>query len=207
MNPYFPLVQGAEWVLEGTFEEDGEMVTETITITVTDRIKLIDGVRCLVVSDIVVIDGELIEDTNDWFAQDNDGNVWYCGEEVKDYETFDGDVPAIPELVAIDGAFKAGLNGDEAGILVPFTPVVGDVIRQEVSFANAEDVIEILALDGDESVPAADCNNNCLVTFDFSPLDPEAQENKYYVPGVGKILEIDLETGDRFELISTTMTP
>ncbi len=206
-NPYFPMTQGAEWVFEGTFEEDGEMVTEVITITVTDKIKLVDGIRCLVVRDIVEVDGDLIEDTDDWFAQDIDGNVWYCGEEVKDYETFDGDVPAIAELVAIDGSFKAGRDGDEAGIQLPFAPVVGDIFRQEVSFANAEDVIEILALDSDESSPAVSCNNSCLQTRDFSPLDPGVQENKYYVPGVGKILEVDLETGDRFELISSTLLP
>lgn len=207
INPYFPMTQGAEWVFEGTFEEDGEMVTEIITITVTDKIKLVDGIRCLVVRDIVEVDGELIEDTDDWFAQDVDGNVWYCGEEVKDYETFDGDVPAIPELVAIDGSFKAGRDGDEAGIQLPSTPVVGDIFRQEVSFANAEDAIEILALDSDESSPAVSCNNNCLQTRDFSPLDPGVEENKYYVPGVGKILEVDLESGDRFELIGSTLLP
>ena len=76
-----------------------------------------------------------------------------------------------------------------------------------MSFANAEDAIEILALDSDESSPAVSCNNNCLQTRDFSPLDPGVEENKYYVPGVGKILEVDLESGDRFELISSTLLP
>ncbi|MGB5164256.1 MAG: hypothetical protein WBN61_03285 [Woeseiaceae bacterium] len=204
VNPYFPMVQGTVWTYEGTFEEDGEEITEVITITVTDKIKLVDGIRCLVVRDVVEIDGELIEDTNDWFAQDTDGNIWYCGEEVQDYETFDGDVPSIPELVAIDGAFKAGRDGDEAGMLLPFAPVVGDIIRQEVSFANAEDTIEILAIDGTETVPAAACDGDCLVTRDFSPLDPGVEENKYYAPGIGKILEVDLENGSRFELIAVT---
>lgn len=206
-NPYFPMAQGNVWIYEGTFMEDGEDITEIITITVTDRVKFIDGIRCLVVRDVVVIDGELIEDTDDWFAQDTDGNVWYCGEEVKDYESFDGDMPMIPELVAIDGSFKAGRDGDEAGIQIPFAPVVGDIIRQEVSFANAEDTIEILAIDGSETVPAVSCVGTCLVTLDFSPLDPGVEENKYYAPGIGKILEVDLETGDRFELIDFVLAP
>ena len=133
-HPYLPLLQGSTWVYEGTFMEDGEEITEVITVTVTDKIKLIDGIRCLVVRDTVEVDGELIEDTDDWFAQDVDGNLWYCGEEVKDYETFDGDLPPIPELVAIDGSFKAGRDGDEAGILLPAVPVAGDIYRQEVSF-------------------------------------------------------------------------
>ncbi len=200
-NPYFPLVNGNEWVFEGSFEEDGETVTERITITVSDKIKMIDGIACLVVRDVVVIDGELIEDTDDWFAQDNDGNVWYCGEEVKDYETFDGDEPQVPELIAIDGSFKADRDGDEGGILLPADAQVGDVFRQEFSAANAEDAIEILAVNAEESVPAANCDGECLQTRDFSPLDPGVEEHKFYKPGIGKILEIDLESGDRVELI------
>lgn len=206
-HTYLPLLQGSTWVLEGTFMEDGEEITETITITVTDRIKLVEGIRCLAVRDVVEVDGELIEDTDDWFAQDVDGNLWYCGEEVKDYETFDGDMPAIPELVAIDGSFKAGRDGDEAGILLPAVPVAGDIYRQEVSFTNAEDAIEIIAVDGTETVPAAACAGDCLITLDFSPLDPGVEENKYYAPGVGMILEVNLDTGDRVELISYSAAP
>jgi len=206
-HPYLPLLQGSTWVYEGTFEEDGEVITEVTTVTVTDRIKLVEGIRCLVVRDTVEVDGELIEDTDDWFAQDLDGNLWYCGEEVKDYETFNGDVPAIPELVAIDGSFKAGRDGDEAGILLPAVPVAGDIYRQEVSFTNAEDAIEIIAVNGTESVPGASCDGDCLITLDFSPLDPGVEENKYYAPDVGMILEVNLDTGDRVELISYSVVP
>lgn len=200
-NPWFPLVQGNQWTYEGSFEEDGEIVTEIITVTVLDETKLIDGVTCLVVRDTVEVDGELLEDTDDWFAQDTDGNVWYCGEEVKDYEWFDGDEPPLPELISDDGSFKAGRDGDKGGVLLPAVPVVGDYFRQELSVGNAEDIIEILATDGAETSVVADCNASCLVTRDFSPLDPEANENKYYAPGVGLIVEIDLTTGDRVELI------
>ncbi len=203
-NPWFPLVQGNEWVYEGSFEEDGELVTERIVVTVLNETKFIDGVTCVVVRDVVAVDEELVEDTDDWFAQDRDGNVWYCGEEVKDYETFEGDEPPLPELVSDDGSFKAGEDGAKGGVLLPQAPVVGALIRQELDVGNAEDVIEILALDGDETATAASCNGECLVTYDFSPLDPEANENKYYAPGVGLILEIDMNSGDRVELIDFT---
>lgn len=204
-NSFFPLVQGNSWVYEGTFIEDGEEITETINVTVTNKTKLINGITCLVVRDVVTIDGELIEDTDDWFAQDIDGNIWYCGEEVKDYETFDGDVPANPELVSDDGSFKAGRDGDEAGLLLPAAPIIGDLFRQEMSVSNAEDAVEILALDASESSPSASCSNNCLQTRDFSPLDPDVEENKFYLPGVGLIVEVDVETGDRVELIDFTV--
>jgi len=203
-NPWFPLVQGNEWVYEGSFEEDGEVVTETITVTVLNETKFVDGITCLVVRDVVEVDDELVEDTDDWFAQDVDGNVWYCGEEVKDYETFEGDEPPLPELVSDDGSFKAGRDGDKGGVLLPQTPEVGAIFRQELSIGNAEDVVEILAIDGDETAIAASCNAECLVTRDFSPLEPEANENKYYASGIGLILEIDVNSGDRVELIEFT---
>lgn len=204
-NPYFPLTPGNQWVLSGTFFEDGEEVTEVITIDVTSKTKLIDGITCVVVRDVVTIDDELVEDTDDWFAQDIDGNVWYCGEEVKDYETFEGDEPPLPELVSNDGSFKVGIDHQKGGILLPAVPVVGDIFRQELVWSDAEDIIEILSTEGSETVVATSCTGTCLVTRDFSPLDPGVEENKYYAPGIGKILEIDLESNTRFELIDYTV--
>ncbi|HJN51070.1 MAG: hypothetical protein QGI68_13390 [Pseudomonadales bacterium] len=208
-NPYFPLLQGHVWVYESTFidEDDGEEVTETTTVTVTGQTKLIEGITCLVVNDVVAEDGVLIENTDDWFAQDTDGNVWYCGEIAENFEYFDGDEPELPELVDIEGSWKAGREGAEAGILVPAEPEVGDIIRNEVLYGEAEDVIEILSLQGDESVQQADCNGSCLVVKESTPLEPDAEENTYYLPGMGVILEVDVETGARAELISFSRAP
>jgi hypothetical protein len=197
------------WVYESTFidEDDGEEVTETTTVTVTGQTKLIEGITCLVVNDVVAEDGVLIENTDDWFAQDTDGNVWYCGEIAENFEYFDGDEPELPELVDIEGSWKAGREGAEAGILVPAEPEVGDIIRNEVLYGEAEDVIEILSLQGDESVQQADCNGSCLVVKESTPLEPDAEENTYYLPGMGVILEVDVETGARAELISFSRAP
>lgn len=203
-NPYFPLVPGNQWIYQGTvLDDEGEEVTETITVTVTDKTKLIDGVTCIVINDLVVEgeDDTPIEDTDDWYAQDSAGNVWYCGEISENFELFEGDNPEDAELVDIDGSWKAGRDGAKAGILFPAIPQVGDIIRQEVAWGEAEDVIEILSLTGNESTEPASCLDNCLVTRDFTPLDPEANENKYYVPGIGFIVEINLENGERLELI------
>lgn len=204
-NPYFPLVNGNQWVLEGTFlDDEGEEFTETVTVTVTNRVKRISGIDCVVVNDTVLEDGEAIEITDDWYAQDNDGNVWYCGESAQDFETFDGDTPQEPELVEIEGSWKAGLDSAEAGILIPFEPVVGDVIRQEVLITEAEDVIEILSIDASESTPGGSCTDTCLQTRDFTPLEADANEHKYYAPGIGLILEVDLNSGERLELMQFT---
>lgn len=206
VNPWFPLVVGNQWIYEGTFEDDeGEQVTETITVTVTDRTKLIDGITCLVVVDEAMEDDVVIEATDDWYAQDVEGNVWYCGEISQEFETFDGDDPELPELVEIEGSWKSGRDGAEAGILIPMDPEVGDIFRQEVLFGEAEDVVEILSLEGTETSPAASCESTCLVTQDTTPLEPDVEENKYYISGIGLIVEVDLESGERVELQSFTL--
>jgi hypothetical protein len=203
-NPYFPIVPGTQWVYQGIFEDDeGEMVTETITVKVTDKTKLIEGVTCVVVNDLVEEDDVPIEDTDDWYAQDLDGNVWYCGEIAKNFETFEGDDPDDPELVDIEGSWKAGRDGAKPGILMPAAPKVGDVYRQEVLLGEAEDVAEVISITGTATVPADSCTKDCLVTRDFTPIEPGVNENKFYKPGVGLILEVDME-GNRVELVEMT---
>jgi hypothetical protein len=193
-NPYFPLEQGRSWTYAG-----GD---EVITVTVTDKTKLIGGVTCLVVNDRVEEDGDVIEDTDDWYAQDIDGNVWYCGEIARDFETTDGDDD--PELVSIDGSWKAFRNSAKPGILMKAAPQVGEVYRQEFALGDAEDAAEVLSTTSSDTVPAAACANNCVVTKDFTPIEPDAFEHKYYAPGVGLILEVNPETGERVELTTVT---
>ena len=195
-NPWFALVPGNLWVYEG----DGE----TIEVEVTGDTKLIDGVTCIVVIDTATDDDVVVEVTNDWYAQDVEGNVWYCGEISENFEEFEGDDTAGPELVDIDGSWKAGRDGAEPGVLLPFDPQPGDVFRQEFAQTDAEDVIEILAVDATEAAPGGACAGNCLMTRDFTPLEPDVEENKFYMSGIGLIVEVDLETGDRVELASFT---
>ena len=188
-NPYFPLVPGT------VFEyEEGEDVT--VTVTVTEETIEILGVTCIEVRDVEREDGEILEDTADWYAQDSDGNVWYFGEISQEFE--DG------RLVDIEGSWKAGQEGATPGILMLATPQVGDFYRQEFFLDDAEDVAGVIAVDGDESVPAASCGGACVVTEDLTALEPGALENKYYLAGVGLILEIGLEDDERLELVSVT---
>lgn len=200
-NKYLPLVPRTQWIYEDA--EGGD----EIIVKVTEKTKLIEDVTCVVVNDVIKFDGELVEDTDDWVAEDKAGNVRYCGEEVKDYETFPGDDPENPELVAIDGSFKVGRDGARPGILMLAKPEVGQTYRQEFSAGNAEDVAEVIAVDGRERVPGFRCNQKCLVTRDFSPLAPGVEENKFYKPGVGFILEIGVGTTERVELVSKTFLP
>src|SRR5262249_42801870 len=136
-NPYFPVKIGNHW--------EYRSATQVNTVDVVNETKRIAGVDCTVIRDQVFEGGMLHEFTNDWYASAKDGSVWYFGEETADYETFKGDKPVMPELVSIDGSFKAGVAGAKPGIIALASPHVGDVYLEEFSLANAEDATEILS--------------------------------------------------------------
>ncbi len=208
-NRYIQLAIGNHWEYAG-----GD---ETIEIDVLNKTKLIEGVTCIVVQDRVSKSGELVEDTDDWFAQAKNGDVYYCGEEVKDYESFTGDNPKEPELVSTDGSFKWGRDGDKGGIFFLGLPTVGAVYRQEFSAGNAEDAVRVLSTtygygsdpELDQFVPQALAErfclaNDCVVTGEFSPLhpDPDGFARKYYAQGIGVFLEVVPATGDIVQLVN-----
>ncbi|HEX6010848.1 MAG TPA: hypothetical protein VFY87_03395, partial [Geminicoccaceae bacterium] len=161
-------------------------------VSVTGETEEILGVRCTVVQDTVTLDGVLVEDTTDWFAQDRLGNVWYFEEIARNYENGD--------LANLDGSWRAGVDGAQPGIVMRARPRAGEVYRQEFRLGDAEDLAQVLSLSGDAAVPAASCGD-CVVTRDFTPLEPDLVERKFYAPGIGLILEVDLETGERVELV------
>jgi hypothetical protein len=187
-NPFFPLVPGMQWVYVGGGERD--------TVKVTDKTRVILGVTTTEVHDVVADETNqtTLEDTLDWFAQDLQGNVWYFGELAQQFE--DG------RLAGLEGSWTGGVEGAKPGIIMEAAPKVGDVYRQEFSLGNAEDAAEVLSTTGSETVPATSCNGDCVVTRDFSPLEPDVEENKYYKSGVGMILEVDPASGVRSELVS-----
>lgn len=183
-HPYYPLVPGTTWRYVGG--------GETVDITVTDQIKVVLGVACFVVKDVARVNGVVIEDTEDFYAMDRDGNVWYLGEHSETWEE--------GELVSLDGSWRAGVDGARAGIIMKAVPQVADMYRQEFLLGDAEDLAEVLSVTATESVPAASCDGNCLVTRDFTPVEPGSEEYKYYAAGVGMMLEVNPEDGVRLEL-------
>jgi len=173
---YFPLTVGDHWEYRG-----GDEVN---MVDVVNETKLIAGVNCIVIRDLVMTSGDLTEATDDWYAPAKDGSTWYFGEETKTYESLDGDNPRRPELVSIDGSFKGGREGDKPGIIFLAAPTVGAVYVEEASLGNAEDVTQVLSTtyafgsntDLDQSVPQALadhlCAGDCVVTKNFSLLEP-----------------------------------
>jgi hypothetical protein len=187
-NPYWPMAPGSRWV----YREDGQRVE----VTVTDRTKEILGIRATVVHDVVTEDGELVEDTDDWYAQDKDGNVWYLGEATKEYEN--------GKVKTTEGSWEAGVDGAEAGILLPGEPELGIAYRQEYYKGEAEDRGEILSLEEKVEVPFGSFEG-VLMTRDTTPLEPDVVEHKFYARGLGPVLAIGISGGSgREELVRFT---
>jgi hypothetical protein len=188
-NPFFPLIPGTTMVYEGETEEGSEHVEDFVT----HDTRVVMGVTCIVVRNRVMLDGNLIEETYDWYAQDKDGNVWYFGEEAKDYEN--------GVVVSTGGSWEAGKDGALPGIIMKATPQVGDAYRQEYYAGEAEDMAEVISLTESTTVPYGSYEN-VLMTKDWTPLEPGIAENKYYATGVGLIQEVLVEGGSgRVELI------
>jgi len=187
-NEYFPLKPGTTFVYEGKMEG----AAERDEMAVTHDTKRVMGVECVVASDRVTEDGKLIEQTYDWYAQDKKGNVWYFGEDSKEYEN---------GKVSTEGSWEAGKNGAKPGIIMQAHPKVGQTYRQEYSKGVAEDMARPLKLDGSATVPYGSFDH-VLVTYEWTPLEPNVAEQKYYAPGVGTVLEVAVKgPPERIELV------
>jgi hypothetical protein len=186
-NPYLPLVPGTTF----TYLTPDAAVKDVFAVTHDTRV--IDGVTCVQVHDSVFTKEILTEDTLDFFAQDKQGNVWYFGENTAEF---------VKGLIdTIEGSFLAGVNYDKPGIIMKAHPAVGDFYRQEFSLGNAEDYAETIGLNATVVVPYGTFSN-CLKSQETTPLEPDALEDKFYAPGVGNVLTVDLVTGERDELVS-----
>jgi len=184
-NPYFPLRPGSIYWYETETDEG----LEQIVVEVLEEEREVMGVPVTVVRDTVTLDGELVEDTYDWFAQDNQGNVWYLGEDVTNFE--DG--------VFRDkaGSWEAGVDGALPGVIMYADPAasLGRPYRQEYDPGNAEDMAEVLSENASTTVPAG-AFSGVVRTLDYTPLEPGVKEEKYYAPGIGLVRTVNLATGE-----------
>jgi hypothetical protein len=186
-NSYWPMKPGSRWVYR-----EGEA---RVVVTVTDQTKEIaNGITARVVHDVVSEGGDPVEVTDDWYAQDSEGNIWYLGEDTAEYEN--------GKVVSREGSFEAGVDGAQPGVIMPGDPQAGQSYRQEYYKGQAEDSGKILALDASAKVPFGSFEGT-LETEDINPLaKPKQIEHKFYAKGVGPVLTIDVANGDREELLS-----
>jgi hypothetical protein len=173
-NPYWHLKPGTTWTYDGT--KDG--APEHVVVTVTKQTKTILGVRCIVVSDTVTVNSTLEEKTTDWYAQDDAGNVWYFGEDSKEYKN--------GVVTSTQGTWEAGVDGAQPGIVIKGVPRPGPTYRQEYRPGVAEDKARVLRVNATQRVPAGTFRH-VVETLDTDPLNPDKLEHKFYAPGVGPV--------------------
>jgi hypothetical protein len=177
-NPWFPLKPGSVYRYTGVKDR-----TRTIDVVrVTHKTKRILGVETTVVHDLVSVNGRPEEETHDYYAQDRHGNVWYFGEATKSFDRHG-------KVLSTEGSFQAGVNGERAGVLIPGHPTVGRVGRQEFSKGEAEDHFKVLDLTAKVSTPFVS-SSHALRTREWTPLEPNVVDNKFYVRGIGTVREI-----------------
>jgi hypothetical protein len=193
-NPYWPMSPGSRWVYRETNAKGEE---EKVVVEVTDKTKtMANGIEARVVRDTVTANGVPVEVTDDWYAQDSEGNIWYLGEATQEY------VNGKPGPTT--GSFEAGVDGAQPGIAMPANPQPGTSYRQEYYKGEAEDRGAIVTV-GEEQVqvPFGSFDKDVVMTRDLVPTEPRVQELKFYAPGVGPVLTVHTDTpGGRGELVS-----
>lgn len=190
-NPYYPLFPGSKWVYEASLD-DGTV--ERNEVEVLEETRDVIGVTATVVHDVVIVEGQLTEETYDWYAQDKDGNVWYLGEDVSNF------VNGV--LVNHSGSWEWGVDGALPGIIMWADPAahVNEEYYQEYYTGEAEDQGQVLSATENVSIPFGSFGN-VIMTYDFSAIDPDLKENKFYASGIGLLKEIDMSTGEEVVLI------
>lgn len=204
-NPYWPLLTGTSFEYRAE-TEDGCLVNE---VFVSSYVKTILGIDTRVVEDREWEDDDcdggrdyLLEETLDWYAQDDAGNIWYMGEDTKEY--CERDSAQAGQVCSTEGSWEAGVNYAEAGIIMLANPTPGDFYRQEFAEGEAEDMGMVLRTNAFVSTELADYEN-CLKTREWTALEHGNIEHKHYCPDVGLVLINELKGKTvRVELVEVT---
>jgi hypothetical protein len=192
-NPWFPLKPGTVFTYEGV--KDGKPSRDVYTVT--NETKAIDGVPCVVVHDSLYLSGTLEEETFDYYSQDAQGNVWYFGEDTEELDP-------NGKVTSTEGTWHSGVDGAEPGIFMEANPVVGHSFRQEYYKGQAEDEYRVADLSASVSVPYGSYND-AMLTEEWTALEPDVLDHKFYVRGVGEVAELSVKgPTEEARLVSVT---
>ena len=195
-NPFFPMLPGTTWqYLETT--PDGK---QTDVVEVLDQRRTVMGVDTIVVHDVATNeDGDVMEDTYDWYSQDSAGNVWYFGEDTTAYDE---------GTTSKEGSWEAGVDGALPGIVMQAEPTVSSTgYRQEFLAGTAEDMGQVIADSGTITVPYGTFDD-IIHTRDWSPVEPDVVEEKIYARSVGVVHEETVSPPeDHEEVVLVAFTP
>jgi hypothetical protein len=189
-NLYFPLDPGRVSRYRGI--EDGERFRERVEVT--ERTKQILGVTTVVVIDVLHVDGRLAERTEDWYQADNDGTVWYFGEDTAEYDRHGN-------VISSAGSWEAGVDGARPGVIMPADPRPSDAYFQEFYRGEAEDQGWVVHRREVVRVPYGRVSD-VLRTYEWSRLEPAVVVMKQYGPGLGIVRErVVAGEAERLELV------
>jgi hypothetical protein len=191
-NKYFPLKPGK------VFTYEGNNGTVKSTTTVTNEHKTILGVQTTTVKDTLLLNGQLHEDTLDWYAQDKEGNVWYFGEDTKEYQN--------GKVVSTEGTWEAGVNGAKPGIIMQANPQIGGPIYQEYYQNHAEDQFQVLSTNESLTLPIGKYEG-CIKTKEWTRLEPSVAEEKVFCPGIGFAQATTVKGGSDFSKLTSIKEP
>ncbi|WBB61998.1 hypothetical protein O7599_05510 [Streptomyces sp. WMMC500] len=191
-NKYWPMKPGRRWIYREV-DEEGNVLKVVVTVA-NQKKKIANGITARVLRDTVTKNGELIEDTIDWYAQDSQGNIWYLGEKTAEFSK--------GKVSSTAGSWEAGIDGALPGVVVAGSPSDGQRYRQEFFKGEAEDNGEVLSTGEQVEVPAGHYRN-ALLTKDTNTLEPRVLELKLYAPGVGPVLTLDISGGSGSEELVT----
>ena len=175
-NPYYPLPVGRVWIYKGT--KDGVSQVDRVEVTPYTK-KVAEGITARVVTDVARHGNTLLEKTEDYYAQDDRGNVWYLGEHTTAYHDGHQDH---------SGSWEAGVNDGEPGIIMLAHPEIPNAYRQEYLYGKAEDTAWVVNVSGSFTVPLGTFRH-VLNTLEFARIEPKVVDQKLYAPGVGIIFE------------------
>lgn len=189
-NPWFPFPVGRHYTYVGT--KDGKKAVDKVVVS--DRTRVIDGAECRLIEDELYLDGVLEERTTDYYTQAADGAVWYYGEDTAELDTHGA-------VTSTEGSWMSGVHGAKAGVYMPADPRVGQSMAQERDPGNAEDFFRVLDRAAAVAVPYVSATD-ALLTEEWTPLEPDVLDHKYYVRGVGLVKESSVK-GPKEELSLT----
>jgi hypothetical protein len=193
-NPWYPLIPGTVYRWRGVAR--GKPVTDVLSVT--NDTKQILGVTTTVIHDRFYRNGRLVEATTDWYAQDREGTVWYFGEATRELDR-------KGRVVSRAGSWQAGVDGAQAGIFMPARPRVGQAFRQETYEGHAEDRFRIRSLHASVKTPYV-TSRRAMRTTETTPLEPGVVDAKYYVRGIGTVVEATVKgpEHERLELVAVS---
>lgn len=187
-NPWHPLIPGTIMRYEGTKEDK----PATQVLTVTGRTKTINGVRCVVVEDIMSLAGKPADKTTGYFAQDKAGNVWTFGEDVQEFDS-KGNISKTE-------GWHAGIDGAKPSIVMEAQPAKGRTLIN----AYTNDRAEVVSLAKPVKVPFGSYKD-ALLMKEWTPDEPDVLTNTYYVKDIGAVREVAVK-GDSEEFLLVDVT-